>query len=56
MGNMTQKEIGEEFNLSDNAISVILKNMKNHIVEILKIGSKSGKSFEEMATEIIYIH
>lgn len=55
MGNMTQKEIGKAFNLDDSTISDILGNMKNHITQILKIGSKSGKSFEEMATETISI-
>ena len=51
MGNMNQKEIGEEFNLDDSTISDILGNMKNHITQILEIGSKSGKSFDKMATE-----
>jgi len=50
-GNITQKEIGEQYNLDDSTISDILGNMKNHITQILEIGSKSGKSFEQMATE-----
>ena len=47
----TQADIGEEFNLDDSQIGRILSKFNTKLTQILKIGFKSGKSFEEMATE-----
>ena len=51
MGNMTQKEIGEMYNLSQNTISGIIENFETEVFDILKICINKGKSFEQMATE-----
>lgn len=51
MGNMTQKEIGNIYNLSQNTISEIIKKFETEVFDILKIGINKGKTFERIATE-----
>lgn len=48
---MTQKEIGDIYNLTQPQIGKILQKFEIEVLQILKIGINKGKTFEQIATE-----